>query len=235
MPFSDRRDAGRRLVERLRAFRGAEVVVLAVPSGGVEVAFEVATALRLPLEVVVVRKLCVPFQQPLVFGAVAEDEVQVIEDDEMVRAFVSGKQRQQVLLEARDTLARNVIAFRNGRARLPLAGRTAMIVDDGVTSGATARAACASARAQGADRVVYAVPVGSCRPIRDLAALADNVVCLETPALFDSIGRWYRDYHEVGDAEVVDLLDRANNRWLSAASGNAGPPEELISDGCRAE
>ncbi|GAB2677654.1 phosphoribosyltransferase [Nocardia goodfellowii] len=224
MPFFDRRDAGRRLVERLRAFRGDDVVVLAVPRGGAEVAFEVATALRVPMDVAVVRKLGVPFQPPLVFGAIAEDQVRIIDDDTVVRAFVSEKERRQVLLTEREVLARKAIVYRCGRPRLPLAGRTALIVDDGVTTGATAQAACASARAQGAIRVVYAVPVGPCRPIRQLATLVDNVVCLETPELFHSIGQWYRDFHEVDDKQVVDLLDRANNRWLQTRSLGTGPP-----------
>ncbi|WP_194819635.1 phosphoribosyltransferase [Nocardia sp. XZ_19_385] len=226
MPFLDRRDAGRRLVERLRAFRGDDVVVLAVPCGGVEVAYEVATALRVPLDVAVVRKLGVPFQAPLIFGAIGEDQVRIIDDEPLVRAFVSEKEGQRVLRAEREELARKVLAYRKGRDRIGLAGKTAVIVDDGVTTGATAQAACASARERGAVRIVYAVPVGSCRPIRHLSGLVDNVVCLETPELFHSIGQWYGDFDEVADDQVVDLLDRANNRWLQTRRIDTGPPGE---------
>ncbi|MEV6275384.1 phosphoribosyltransferase family protein [Nocardia sp. NPDC051832] len=226
MPFLDRRDAGRRLVERLRAFRGDDVVVLGVPGGGVEVAYEVAIALRVPLDVVVVRKLGVPFQAPLIFGAIGENGVRVIDDEPLVRAFVSEQVGQRVLLAEREELGRKVLGYRKEREPIGLAGKTAVIVDDGVTTGATAQAACASARQCGAVRIVFAVPVGPCRPIRHLASSADNVVCLETPELFHSIGQWYRVFDKVLDDKVVDLVDRANNRWLQASGVGTGPPGE---------
>ncbi|MGW0250413.1 phosphoribosyltransferase [Nocardia goodfellowii] len=209
MPFHDRRDAGRRLVERLRGFRGPEVVVLAVPRGGVPVAHEVAQALGLPLEVEVVRKLRVPFQPGLVFGAIGANGVRVIDEPILLRAFVSGPERDRVEREARNTLSRSILRYSGDRTRARLDGKTAVIVDDGVATGATARAAIEVARARGADRVVLAVPVGSPRAIRSLSRVADNVVCLETPALFHSIAQWYQRFDDVPDATILELLTRS--------------------------
>ncbi|MEV6275385.1 phosphoribosyltransferase family protein [Nocardia sp. NPDC051832] len=209
MPFHDRRDAGRRLVERLRGFRGSDVVVLAVPCGGVPVAYEVATAFGLPLEVEVVRKLRVPFQPGLVFGAIGSNDVKVIDEPILLRAFVSDPERLRVEREAQHTLSRTILRFRGERTPTPLDGKTVVIVDDGVATGATARAAIEVARSRGADRVVLAVPVGSPRAIRSLSRAADNVVCLETPAMFHSIAQWYQRFEDVTDATVLDLLARS--------------------------
>ncbi|BCK52930.1 phosphoribosyltransferase [Nocardia wallacei] len=209
MPFLDRREAGRRLVERLRAFRGPETIVLGLPRGGVPVAFEVATALRAPLDVAVVCKLEVPDRPRLVFGAVAESGVRVVDDDLVVRAFIAPPERSRVERQARETVLRNSARLRRNRPQPRIAGRTVVLVDDGVTTGNTARAACELARARGAARVVFAVPVGSCRPIRALTGFADNVICLETPALFHTIGQWYRHFDEVSEDTVRALLDRA--------------------------
>ncbi|MET7767121.1 phosphoribosyltransferase family protein [Nocardia sp. NPDC005366] len=209
MPFHDRRDAGRRLIERLRGFRADDVVVLGVSGGGVPVAYEVATALRAPLDVAVVRKLPVPFQPRLAFGAIGENGIHVIDDEMVLRTFISDDERVRVAAEAREDLARSALRYRATHAPIPLTGATVIVVDDGVASGVTARAACAVARAQGASRVVLAVPVGSPRAIRILARYVDNVICLETPQLFHSIAQWYQDFDDVTDGEIVGLLDRA--------------------------
>ncbi|MEV0251317.1 phosphoribosyltransferase family protein [Nocardia sp. NPDC050712] len=208
MPFHDRRDAGRRLAERLRGFHGPDVVVLAVPRGGVPVACEVAAALGLPLEVEVVRKLRVPFQPGLVFGAIAANGVQVIDEPILLRAFVSDPERHRVTREARNTLSRSIIRYRGAMTPFRLDGRTAVIVDDGVATGATARAAIEVARSRGAERVILAVPVGSPRAIRSLSRTADIVVCLETPAMFHSIAQWYQRFDDVTDTAVCELLAR---------------------------
>ncbi|GAB2714803.1 phosphoribosyltransferase [Nocardia thraciensis] len=222
MPFLDRREAGRRLVERLRAFRGPDTVVLGLPCGGVPVAFEVSSALRVPLDVAVVCKLEVPGRPRLVFGAVAESGARVVDDDLVVRAFITAPERARVERQARETVLRNSARLRRGRRPMPVAGRTVILVDDGVTTGNAARAACEGARAQGAARVVFAVPVGSCRPIRALASYADNVVCLETPALFHTLGQWYRHFDEVPEQTVRELLNRAADQLRDQ------PPTEPI-------
>ncbi|WP_054811173.1 phosphoribosyltransferase [Nocardia arizonensis] len=224
MPFHDRRDAGRRLIGRLRGFRfpDDDVVVVGVARGGVPVAYEIATALRAPLDVAVVRKLPVPFQPRLSFGAIGENGVRIIDDEAAGRAFVSGAERVRVETEVRHDLSRSALRYRATHAPVPLAGATAIVVDDGVATGASARAACAMARAQGARRVLLAVPVGSPRAIRVLAAHVDNVVCLETPELFHSIAHWYKEFDDVTDRGIVDLLDRAADD--RSAAGLAAPP-----------
>ncbi|MET8648814.1 MULTISPECIES: phosphoribosyltransferase [Nocardia] len=225
MPFHDRRDAGRRLIERLRGFGTGDVVVLGATRGGIPVAYEVANALRAPLDVAVVRKLAVPFQPRLAFGAVGENGIRVIDDEMVLRTFISDQERARVEAEARDDLARSALRYRATHPPIPLNGATAIVVDDGVATGITARAACEVARSQGASRVVLAVPVGSPRAIRVLAGHVDNVVCLETPGLFHSIGQWYQDFEDVTDKMVIELLDRAAPfRGVSGATGYATPP-----------
>ena len=165
--FDDRVDAGRQLAERLESLRGQDIVVLGLPRGGVPVAFEVAKALRAPLDVLVVRKLGVPFQPELAFGAIGEGGARVINESVVREADLSEEEMAAVEAEQRVELARRSERFRRGRDPIPLAGRIAVIVDDGVATGATAKAACQVARAQGASRVVLAVPIGATRYRRE--------------------------------------------------------------------
>ncbi|MFI6575736.1 phosphoribosyltransferase [Nocardiopsis sp. NPDC050513] len=211
--FHDRVDAGRRLAgllrERLGASGDEDVVVLGLPRGGVPVAFEVARRLHAPLDVIVIRKLGVPHQPELAMGAIGEGGVRVV-NDQIVRAtgvsapaLESVRRREQAELDAR------VERFRGGRTRVPVTGRTVVVVDDGVATGATARAACQVARAQGADRVVLAVPVGSPDSVAGLRRVADEVVCLQEPEFFQAVGEWYEEFSQTPDREVVALLERA--------------------------
>lgn len=187
--FDDRGDAGRQLAQRLAQLSGKAVVVLGLPRGGVPVAFEVAKSLQAPLDVLVVRKLGVPFQPELAFGAIGEDGVRVLNDD-VVRgthldaAAMDAVERKQLI-----ELQRRAERFRRGRDRIPLTGRIAVIVDDGIATGATAKAACQVARAHGADKVVLAVPIGPDDIVARFAGYADEVVCLATPALFFASGK----------------------------------------------
>ena len=159
MVFADRADAGRRLAARLQDLRDKRVVVLGLPRGGVPVAFEVARALGAPLDVIVVRKLGVPFQPELAMGAIGEDGVRVINREVVRAAAVSAGELAAVEARERAELERRARRFRGGRPRQPLDGRVAVVVDDGIATGSTARAACQVARVQGAARVVLAVPV----------------------------------------------------------------------------
>ncbi len=211
MTFRDRRDAGRQLAELLTSLQGQDAVVLGLPRGGVQVASEVAKALGLPLDVIVVRKLGVPFQPELAMGAVGEGGV-VVANDEIVRQTGIGA-RELALVEAREheEVERRAQRFRAGRPPLPLAGRVALLVDDGIATGSTARAACRVARAQGASRVVLAVPVAPADALRSLATDADDVVCLQTPARFFAVGEWYADFSQTTDDEVTRLLSQASH------------------------
>ena len=208
--FRDRSEAGKVLATRLRHLRGAGVVVLGLPRGGVPVAYEVARELDAPLDVIVVRKVGVPGQPELAMGAIGEDGVRVV-NDEIVRAVgASAADFSRIEQIERAELQRRAERFRGATARVDLVGRVAVIVDDGIATGSTARAACQVARAHGADRVVLAVPVAAPDSVRSLASDADEIVCVEQPAWLRSVGQWYDDFTQVDDRDVVDLLERAH-------------------------
>ena len=212
MAFRDRVDAGRRLAERMRYLRGEDAVVLGLPRGGVVVAAEVARVLDAPLDVIVVRKLGVPFQPELAMGAVGESGAVVVNErvvraahvSEVVFADVEGRERAEVERRAR--------RFREGRPRLAMADRTALVVDDGIATGSTARAACRVARAQGAARVVLAVPVCARDVGHALCAEVDELVCLEMPRSFFAVGQFYTDFRATSDDAVRALLKQAAAR-----------------------
>jgi putative phosphoribosyl transferase len=225
--FADRADAGRRLAEGLREFRGESIVVLALPRGGVPVAFEVAKALGAPLDIIMVRKLGVPFQPELGMGAIGEEGVRVVNEDVVHRADISPHEFDEVERRERQELERRALTYRAGRARVPLDGKTAIIVDDGIATGSTARAACLVARAHGARRVVLAVPVGPRGCEERFGADADAVVCLTTPKRFSAIGQFYADFSQTNDAQVIDLLEQAARRFEPAETGNASAPAEV--------
>jgi putative phosphoribosyl transferase len=206
MIFEDREDAGRRLAGALGDYRGADAVVLGLPRGGVPVAAQVAAALRIPLDVIIVRKLGVPGQPELAMGAVGEDGVVVLNDDVLAMAGVTAAQLERVESRERREVLTRAARFRRGAGHLPLSGRTAIVVDDGVATGATARAACQVARAHGAARVVLAVPVGAPDTMAALRDEADEVVCLNSPGSFWAVGRYYRHFEQVDDEEVVRLI-----------------------------
>jgi len=224
--FDDRVDAGRQLAQLLDSFGGRDVVVLGLPRGGVPVAFEVAKALQEPLDVLVVRKLGVPFQPELAFGAVGEDGVRVLNDSVVRDAQLDGDDMDAVERKQRIELRRRAERFRRGRDRISLTGRIALIVDDGIATGATAKAACQVARAHGASEVVLAVPIGPDDIVARFAGYADEVVCLDTPAFFFAVGQGYRNFTQTSDDEVIALLDRARRNFAEAAAIDpaADPP-----------
>lgn len=219
--FTDRADAGRRLAGRLTFLRGSEVVVLGLPRGGVPVAFEVARELDAPLDVIVVRKLGLPAQPELAMGAVGEGGVRILNREVVRRAWVAAEDLAAVEQRERQELARQARQFRAGRSRVDLGGRTAVVVDDGIATGSTARAACQVAREQGARRVIMAAPVGAPGSARSLQGACDQAICLRTPAFFSSVGEWYADFAPVPDAEVAALLQRAAAK--PTVSGPASP------------
>jgi putative phosphoribosyl transferase len=229
MQFADRVDAGRRLAQRLDSFAGQDVVILGLPRGGVPVAFEVAKALRVPLDVLVVRKLGVPFQPELAFGAIGEGGARVINESVVHEANLTEDDMATVERKERAELQRRLERFRRGHDRIPLAGRTAVVIDDGVATGATAKTACQVARAQGAGRVVLAVPIGAPDIAENFAEYADEVVCLETPAFFFGVGQGYRNFAQTSDDEVVALLDRARGGYREMVT-SASVDDPLLRD-----
>ena len=225
VPFLDRAEAGKRLASlltgQLMIERGAGTVVLGLPRGGIPVAYEIARALGAPLDVILVRKIGLPAQPELAMGAIGEDGVRVVNDDVVDAEHISDLQFAAVEERERAELGRRAERYRAGLPRVPLTGKTAIVVDDGIATGSTARAACQVARAHGAARVVLAVPVAPPASIGALASVADEVVFVEEPEPFLAIGQWYQDFAQTGDEEVVDLLRQSGRAESGKAQAGA--------------
>lgn len=208
--FLDRRDAGRQLASRLLSLHDwLDATVLALPRGGVPVAYEVARALQAPLDVFLVRKLGLPGYEEVAMGAIASGGVRVLNEDLVRRAGVTPQALAAVEEREQTELHRRERAYREGRTPAPLAGRTALLVDDGVATGATLRAGLTALRALSPARVAVAVPVAPPEVCRALQGEADEVVCLLTPPDFMAVGQFYVNFHQTTDEEVRDLLARA--------------------------
>jgi putative phosphoribosyl transferase len=212
MMFADRAEAGLLLAGRLEHLRGGPIVVLGLPRGGVPVAGEVARALGAPLDVIVVRKLGVPFQPELGMGAVGEGGVRVINTQVVAAARVSPGELAAVEASELAEVARRALRYRDGRPRVPLDGKVALIVDDGIATGSTARAACQIARELGAARVVLATPVAPSGWQDEIGRDADETIAVITPAPFHAIGQFYGNFSPTSDEEVVACLEQAAAR-----------------------
>lgn len=212
MIYADRADAGRRLAARLAHLHDADAVVLGLPRGGVPVALEVALALGAPLDVIVVRKLGVPYRPELAMGAIGEGGARFVDDVLRQRAGVTADQLDEVEQRELGEVARRAQRYRGGRPRVALAGRTVVVVDDGIATGSTARAACQVVREQGAARLVLAVPIAPVGWAAALGPVADEFVCPETPRRMSAVGQWYDDFSATQDEEVIDSLARAASR-----------------------
>jgi putative phosphoribosyl transferase len=205
--FSDRREAGRVLAEALQVYRGKkDLLVLGLARGGVPVAWEVAAALRAPLDVVVVRKLGAPRWPELALGALASGGVVVWNDDVVRSLRISDEQRGEVIDRETQELTRRETAYREGRPPVDPAGKIVMLVDDGIATGASMFAAIRSVSAAGAAQVVVAVPVAPPSACRQLAEVADDVVCASMPARFQAVGEVYADFSQTSDSQVRELL-----------------------------
>ena len=205
--FRNRVDAGRILARALAAYGGTpDLLVLALPRGGVPVAFEVARTLRAPLDVFVVRKLGMPGHEEYAIGAIASGGVMVV-NDEAVQAFgITQAELDAVASEERLELERRERSYRGGRPPPDLRGKTVILVDDGLATGSTMRAAVAALRLEGVRRLVVAVPTGAPETCDEIGALVDDLICAITPEPFQAVGLWYEDFGQTTDEEVRDLL-----------------------------
>jgi putative phosphoribosyl transferase len=211
MFFHDRHDAGRQLAAHLDPYAGrSDVIVLALPRGGVPVGYEVARALGVPLDVFLVRKLGVPGHEELAMGAIASGGVRVLNEDVVSELRISDRWVDVVAARELAELRRREEAYRDGRPAPDVRGKVAVLVDDGLATGASMRAAVSALKRLGPAKVVVAVPVGAAQTCRELEQIADEVVCAETPDPFYAVGTWYQDFDQTTDDEVRDLLARAN-------------------------
>jgi predicted phosphoribosyltransferase len=208
--FQDRQEAGKQLAARLQDYRGKEnLLVLALPRGGVTVGYEVARELRCPLDVLIVRKIGCPGNPELAAGAVSETGTRVLNEDvismqRISQEYLDGETERQSL-----EIVRRLTAYRGGETIGSLAAKTVLLVDDGVATGATMKAAVATLKREGLAKLVVAVPVAPPSTAREIAPTVDEWVCLDTPARFAAVGQFFRDFTQVSDEEVVALLRRA--------------------------
>ena len=212
MRFADRAEAGSELAGHLRHLRDYQPIVLGLPRGGVPVAYQIAAALDAPLDVIVVRKLGVPWLPELAMGAIGEDGSRVLEIGTLRHEGITEAIFAEVERREAAELLRRSAAYRAGRYALPIADRTVIVVDDGIATGSTVRAACLVARQRGAAHVVLAVPVLPPDLIRPLSTVADEVFWLYAPEPMIAVGNWYDDFDQLSDAEVVEMLAHADAR-----------------------
>jgi putative phosphoribosyl transferase len=211
--FQDRREAGQALAKELSDYADREdVVVLGLPRGGVPVAFEVSEALDVPLDVFVVRKLGLPRNPELAMGAIASGGVRVMNDEVLRRSSVSDEEIEAVVEEERDKLEAREKIYRGARPRVDLEGKTVLLVDDGLATGATMRAAVSALREHDPAKVVVTVPTAPPETCSEFEDRVDEILCLETPRSFMGVGGSYRDFSQTTNEEVRDLLERANER-----------------------
>jgi predicted phosphoribosyltransferase len=217
MLFRDRAEAGRVLASKLMQYAGRpDVLVLGLPRGGVPVAFEVARALHAPLDVFLVRKLGLPGQQELAMGAIATGGVRVLNEDVVQTLGVPEEEIEAVAAQEQEELRRREHAYRGDRPAPQVRGRTIILIDDGLATGSTMRAAVAALRQQEPARIVVAVPVGAPETCAELQHVADEAICARTPEPFYAVGLWFQDFSQTTDEEVHDLLERAAAEYAPA-------------------
>ena len=216
-PFADRADAGRVLAGELVAYAGSpDVIVLGLPRGGIPVAYEVACALGAPLDVFVVRKLGAPGQEELAMGAIASGGVVVVNDEVIEALKISSEELSAEIENEGRELERREAIYRRGHALVAVKGKTVILVDDGLATGSTMRAAVAALRRQAPAQIVVAVPVGASSTCAEFEEIADRCVCAIAPEEFRSVGLWYEDFAQTDDEEVCKLLAHAASRELGS-------------------
>jgi len=208
--FTDRRHAGRVLASRLTKYAGRDdVIVLALPRGGVPVAYEVASALNAPMDVFLVRKLGTPGHRELAMGAIASGGVRVVNEDVVRWYGISEAAIDRIAREEQEELERRERAYRDDRPAPDLTNKIVVLIDDGLATGSTMRAAVKAVRARHPARVVIAVPVGAPQTCAELAVSADEVICARMPEPFSAVGQWYLNFEQTDDAEVRELLQKS--------------------------
>ena len=213
MIFASRSEAGQALAARLRKYENRDdVIVLGAPRGGVPVAFEVATRLKAPLDVIVLRKLGVPGHEEFAFGAIASGGVRIVDWDTVEGLGITGLDIERITRTEEQELERRERAYRGGRPPLDVSGLTVILVDDGIATGSSMRAAIRALRQMKPSRIVIAVPVAPASVCNRLQFEADELVCLEMPEPFYGVGQFYDDFSQVSDEEVKDLLDNASRQ-----------------------
>jgi putative phosphoribosyl transferase len=212
--FENRYTAGRRLGEVLIDYRHIpDLLVLALPRGGVPVGYEISRALGAELDVLVVRKLGVPYQPELAMGAIATAGARFFNDDVILASGLKQEQVEAVICEQQAELERREKAYRGDKPSPAIQGRTVIVVDDGIATGASIQVAIKALRSLEPETIVVAVPVAPIEGARRLTAVADDFVCLLTPTPFYAVGQWYRDFRQTTDDEVRELLDKARTEW----------------------
>ena len=212
MLFRDRSEAGRWLADRLQAYKGRpDVLVLALPRGGVPVAFELAQSLDVPLDVFLVRKLGTPGQEELAMGAIASGGVRVLNDEIVGALAIPAKVIEDVARKEEQELRRREASYRGSRPAPDVKGRVVILVDDGLATGSTMRAAVRAVKQMQPARVVVAVPVAATSTREEISREVDEIVCSTPPEPFLAVGRWYQDFSQTSDEEVHDLLERAKH------------------------
>lgn len=221
MIFRDRREAGQRLAAQLMDYADRpDVLVLALPRGGVPVAYEVARALHAPLDIFLVRKLGVPGHEELAMGAIATGGVRVLNEDIVQYLQIPGEVIDAVAVDEQRELERRERAYRDDRPAPDVRGKTVILVDDGLATGSTMRAAAAALRKQQPARIVVAVPVSAVQTCDEYRMGVDEIVCAVTPEPFHGVGLWYEDFSQITDEEVRTLLAQSTSERQRAASNN---------------
>jgi putative phosphoribosyl transferase len=218
-PFEDRRDAGRRLAEKLFRFKDEQTVVFALPRGGVPVGYEISRALEAPLDVFISRKLGAPGQPEFGIGAVAVGGVRILNQDVVRRLGIPDDYIEQITAQEIAEVGRRLRYFRGERPEPEVGGRTAILVDDGLATGVTARAAVQALRMRKPRSLILAAPVCAAQSAALFKTVVDELVCLESPSDLGAIGFWYRNFEQTSDEEVVELLERARSE-----RGTTGTP-----------
>jgi putative phosphoribosyl transferase len=217
--FTDRVDAGKRLASALSNFSGKKGIVLAIPRGGVPVGFEIAKTLKTPLDVIIPRKIGAPDNPELAIGAVAEDGTAILDDNLVKYLGVSREYIKEEIERQKQEIRRRLEIYRQDASYPNLKGFDVIVVDDGIATGSTMKAALASVKNRGAASITVAIPVGPPSTIEELEKIADRVVCLYTPEYFQAIGQFYNDFRQTTDEEVIKLLQESKQKLANISKG----------------